>query len=73
MIPAAQVSIIELLKGRGRSSELALNGQPAVVFIVGVNGAGKTTTIGKLAAKFGGEGAKVIQGDERGIHVHGAL
>ena len=57
--PRAQASIIVLLNGRGRSSELALTGAPAVVFIVGVNGAGKTTTIGKLAAKFGGEGAKV--------------
>jgi fused signal recognition particle receptor len=36
-----------------------LEGEPAVVFIVGVNGAGKTTTIGKLASKFGNEGAKV--------------
>ena len=30
-----------------------------MIFIVGVNGAGKTTTIGKLASKFGNEGAKV--------------
>jgi len=58
-VERVQASIIELLKGRGKSSELALSGRPAVVFIVGVNGAGKTTTIGKLASKFGGEGAKV--------------
>eukprot|EP00195_Chlamydomonas_chlamydogama_P017732 CAMPEP_0202891100 /NCGR_PEP_ID=MMETSP1392-20130828/1267_1 /ASSEMBLY_ACC=CAM_ASM_000868 /TAXON_ID=225041 /ORGANISM="Chlamydomonas chlamydogama, Strain SAG 11-48b" /LENGTH=365 /DNA_ID=CAMNT_0049574775 /DNA_START=27 /DNA_END=1124 /DNA_ORIENTATION=- len=58
-------SIIELLNARGKSSELALAGKPAVVFIVGVNGAGKTTTIGKLAYKFSQEGAKVylIPGD----------
>jgi fused signal recognition particle receptor len=60
-----KVSIIELLNARGKSSELRLEGEPAVVFIVGVNGAGKTTTIGKLASKFGNEGAKVylIPGD----------
>ena len=30
-----------------------------VVMVVGVNGSGKTTTIGKLAARFAGEGKKV--------------
>jgi fused signal recognition particle receptor len=33
---------------------------PAVVLVVGVNGAGKTTTIGKLAARFQGEGRSVL-------------
>ena len=33
---------------------------PAVVMLVGINGAGKTTTIGKLAARFIGEGRKVL-------------
>jgi fused signal recognition particle receptor len=33
---------------------------PAVVMLVGINGAGKTTTIGKLAARFLGEGRKVL-------------
>ena len=37
----------------------ALPSKPAVLLIVGVNGGGKTTTIGKLAHKFGNEGAKV--------------
>ncbi|MDN5364614.1 MAG: fused signal recognition particle receptor [Eubacteriales bacterium] len=41
---------------------LNLNGQPAVIMVVGVNGVGKTTTIGKLAAKFREEGKKVILG-----------
>ena len=35
---------------------------PQVVMVVGVNGTGKTTTIGKLAAKLGGEGKKVLLG-----------
>lgn len=33
---------------------------PWVIMVVGVNGVGKTTTIGKLSAKFGEEGKKVI-------------
>ncbi len=33
---------------------------PAVVMIVGVNGSGKTTTIGKLAARYQGEGRSVL-------------
>ncbi len=35
---------------------------PFVELIVGVNGAGKTTTISKLAARYKGEGKKVILG-----------
>ncbi|MBP9674215.1 MAG: signal recognition particle-docking protein FtsY [Bacteriovoracaceae bacterium] len=35
---------------------------PKVIMIVGVNGVGKTTTVGKLAAKFTREGAKVLVG-----------
>jgi fused signal recognition particle receptor len=34
--------------------------KPTVLLMVGVNGVGKTTTIGKLAAKFTGEGKKVL-------------
>ncbi|KAG2425447.1 hypothetical protein HXX76_013657 [Chlamydomonas incerta] len=60
-----KAAIVELLTARGRSSELKLQGRPAVVLIVGVNGAGKTTTVGKIAYKYGKEGAKVflIPGD----------
>lgn len=36
--------------------------RPFVVLVVGVNGSGKTTTIGKLAAKFGKEGKRVVLG-----------
>ncbi|GAB4814922.1 hypothetical protein N2152v2_001968 [Parachlorella kessleri] len=54
-------SILEVLRSRGGSAELALGeARPGVVLVVGVNGGGKTTTIGKLANKFGGEGAKVV-------------
>ena len=41
---------------------LHLDGKPAVVMVIGVNGVGKTTTIGKLAARFRGDGKKVILG-----------
>jgi fused signal recognition particle receptor len=34
--------------------------KPFVILVVGVNGSGKTTTIGKLAAKFGAAGRKVM-------------
>ena len=34
--------------------------RPFVLLVIGVNGSGKTTTIGKLAAKLGGEGKKVM-------------
>jgi fused signal recognition particle receptor len=34
--------------------------KPFVILVVGVNGSGKTTTIGKLAAKFRGEGRSVV-------------
>jgi fused signal recognition particle receptor len=35
-------------------------GPPHVVMVVGVNGAGKTTTIGKLAARLGRAGKRVV-------------
>src|SRR5215469_11312162 len=34
--------------------------KPFVILVVGVNGSGKTTTIGKLAARFAGEGRTVM-------------
>lgn len=33
---------------------------PTIVLVVGVNGVGKTTTVGKLAAKYKGQGKKVL-------------
>jgi len=35
---------------------------PTVILVIGVNGAGKTTFIGKLAARFRGEGKRVVVG-----------
>ena len=51
--------LTEMLSG---GDELNLSTKPAVVLVIGVNGVGKTTTIGKLAAKFTGEGKKVLLG-----------
>ncbi len=36
------------------------DGRPHVIMIVGVNGTGKTTTAGKMAARYAGEGKKVL-------------
>ena len=53
-------SIVAVLQAGVKSNDLQLGeAKPAVLLIVGVNGGGKTTTIGKLAHKFGNEGAKV--------------
>ncbi|MFI5234617.1 MAG: signal recognition particle-docking protein FtsY [Gemmatimonadales bacterium] len=35
---------------------------PTIILVAGVNGAGKTTTVAKLAARFGGEGRRVLLG-----------
>lgn len=41
---------------------LDLTKKPTVIMVIGVNGVGKTTTIGKLAARYVGEGKKVVLG-----------
>lgn len=40
--------------------EIEPDRKPFVILVVGVNGSGKTTTIGKLAAKFCSDGARVM-------------
>ena len=52
-------TVAELLRG---GQELELHTKPAVILVIGVNGVGTTTTIGKLAARFGAEGKKVVLG-----------
>ena len=39
---------------------LEITTRPFVIVVIGVNGSGKTTTIGKLAAKYHGEGKRVL-------------
>ncbi len=41
-------------------TEMALDGKPAVVMLIGVNGAGTTTTAGKLANHFKKQGKRVL-------------
>ena len=50
----------ELDVDAGRS--LALDGNPAVIMVVGVNGTGKTTTCGKLGALLRAQGHSVVLG-----------
>ena len=41
-------------------AEMALDGKPAVILVIGVNGVGKTTSIGKLAKQLKDQGKKVL-------------
>lgn len=52
-------TVADMLRG---GQELVLNTKPSVILVIGVNGVGKTTTIGKLAARFKGEGKRVVLG-----------
>lgn len=41
-------------------AEMALDGHPAVILVIGVNGVGKTTSIGKVAASLKKQGKRVL-------------
>ena len=58
-IRAAFVGILADMLSVGDFS-LKMDTKPSVILMVGVNGVGKTTTIGKLSARFAGEGKKVL-------------
>jgi fused signal recognition particle receptor len=51
---------LEMSSMLGEPQPLRVDKKPYVILAVGVNGVGKTTTIGKLAARFIGEGKSVI-------------
>ena len=53
------LAILEAPSQKAPSGEAA-SAKPRVIMMVGVNGVGKTTTIGKLAARFQGEGKRVL-------------
>jgi len=57
-----EVLVAEVEKIMGPVAKpLTIDGaKPFVILVIGVNGSGKTTTIGKLAAKFGAEGRRVM-------------
>lgn len=58
----AREGLVELLGKMldAGDSGLKLGTKPSVILVVGVNGVGKTTTIGKLAARLGSDGKKVL-------------
>ncbi|MFO7840878.1 MAG: signal recognition particle-docking protein FtsY [Fidelibacterota bacterium] len=58
-----RIIMTEIFEDLFRDDDLSIpvdKHQPCVVLVVGVNGSGKTTTIGKLAARYGREGKKVL-------------
>ncbi len=55
-----EASLIGQLSGRDRS--LHLEGEPAVMLVVGVNGTGKTTSIAKIAGLLGQNGQTAVLG-----------
>ncbi len=50
----------KVLSAVAKPLEVDSTHKPFVIMMIGVNGSGKTTTIGKLAAKFSGEGKRVM-------------
>lgn len=55
--------IVSLGMAPGATREFVVGAErPRVIMVVGVNGSGKTTTVGKLAAKFGQAGYRVLLG-----------
>jgi fused signal recognition particle receptor len=55
-----ELAALLLPRGPGWEPRSSIQGVPAIVLIVGVNGTGKTTTIGKLAARYAGDGRHVL-------------
>jgi len=57
---ALKKSLVELLAPIAKPLVLPSFIKPFILFVAGVNGVGKTTTIGKLAARYKGEGKRVL-------------
>lgn len=59
-----KANVLEILRNQVPVEVRAgrIDGQPQVIFFVGVNGVGKTTTIGKLSEQLRSSGAKVLVG-----------
>jgi fused signal recognition particle receptor len=56
----AELAALLVTRDPDWSPRPSVAGGPAVILVVGVNGTGKTTTIGKLAARYAGEGRIVL-------------
>ena len=52
--------LLPVEKPLGLTEDSLASGGLRVILLVGVNGSGKTTTAGKLAARFQGQGKKVV-------------
>jgi fused signal recognition particle receptor len=52
--------IAKVLQPSEKAFDVDPDAKPFVVLVAGVNGTGKTTTIGKLAARLGADGHKVV-------------
>ena len=61
-VEGARACMREILEEYLNIGDISVNmtSKPAVVLFIGVNGVGKTTSIGKLAARWKGEGKKVL-------------
>jgi len=57
---AIRNQLLAILNTRAGPQPLSDSVRPQVWMVVGVNGTGKTTTIGKLSARFAGEGKRVL-------------
>lgn len=57
---ALKAALLELLRPIAQPLAMPDFIKPFILFVAGVNGVGKTTTIGKLAARYKGEGKKVL-------------
>ncbi len=52
--------VIDLMGETCGAADEKITASPHVVMVLGVNGVGKTTTIGKLAARYAGQGKSVL-------------
>ena len=57
---ALRAAIVDILRPVAQPLEIPAFIRPYILFVAGVNGVGKTTTIGKLAARFKGQGRSVL-------------
>ncbi|NKF22222.1 signal recognition particle-docking protein FtsY [Solimonas sp. C16B3] len=55
-----KAALLELLAPIAQPLKMPAFIKPFILFVAGVNGVGKTTTIGKLAARYKGEGKRVL-------------
>ncbi len=60
VIEFVKKKLIQIVAGDSAGIQPVAGVKPWVILVIGVNGSGKTTTIGKMTAKFAGEGKSVL-------------